>query len=272
MASWNSADSSHVARSRQARPPIAFVASILAHAVILAALVLWLPQVERPHQWVLAYLVQFGDVGGGGGSAPAVSDLKSHPVISSPKPHPNHRVAHAQAMPARAPLPPPAPIVATPADAGAAAIAAASKPAASAPDGASASVGAALASATGIGGGMKGRGWGIGDGRGAGGIGDGSGSSFAHVQYGHNPAPTYPVEARRRAEHGTVLLRIKVAADSAVAAVEIAQSSGFDLLDEAALDAVRHGWRFVPARRDGIAIESWVEVPIRFALTEAQAN
>ena len=105
-----------------------------------------------------------------------------------------------------------------------------------------------------------------------GGLGDGSGSSFAHVQYGHNPAPIYPVEARRRAEHGTVVLRIKVAVDGAVELVEIAHSSGFDLLDDAALDAVRRGWRFVPARRDGIAVESWVEVPIRFALTEAQAN
>jgi len=105
-----------------------------------------------------------------------------------------------------------------------------------------------------------------------GGFGDGSGSSFAHVEYGHNPAPDYPVEARRRAEHGTVVLRIKVAADGAVAMVEVAQSSGFDLLDDAALDAVRRGWRFVPARRDGVALESWVEVPIRFALTQAQAN
>ncbi len=35
---------------------------------------------------------------------------------------------------------------------------------------------------------------------------------------------------------------------------------------------VRSRWRFVAARRGAVAIESWVEVPIRFALTEATAE
>ena len=118
-----------------------------------------------------------------------------------------------------------------------------------------------------------GSGGGAGGGTGAGiGGGEGSGSSFAHVEYGQNPVPMYPLEARRRAQHGTVLLRIEVAADGAVERVEIARTSGFDLLDDSAIETVRARWRFVPARRDGIAVESWCEVPIRFALTEAQAN
>jgi TonB family protein len=123
-----------------------------------------------------------------------------------------------------------------------------------------------VASATGVGGAS-----GVGAGTGAGGFGDGS-ASFAHVEYGMNPTPVYPVEARRRAEHGTVLLRVQVAADGSVERVEIAHSSGFDLLDDSALETVRTRWRFVAARRDGVAVESWCEVPIRFALTEASAN
>ena len=39
-----------------------------------------------------------------------------------------------------------------------------------------------------------------------------------------------------------------------------------------ALDTVRARWRFVPAQRDGVGVESWCEVPIRFALTEAQTD
>jgi len=31
-------------------------------------------------------------------------------------------------------------------------------------------------------------------------------------------------------------------------------------------------YRFIAARREGVAVASWCEVPIRFALTEAQAN
>ena len=95
---------------------------------------------------------------------------------------------------------------------------------------------------------------------------------FAHVEYGMNPTPIYPDEARRRAEHGTVVLRIHVTADGSVEGVEVARSSGFDLLDDSAIETVRTRWRFIAARRDGVAVESWCEVPIRFALTEAQAN
>jgi protein TonB len=80
------------------------------------------------------------------------------------------------------------------------------------------------------------------------------------------------VEARRRAEQGTVLLLVEVGSDGSVERVEIAHSSSFDELDESAVDTVRTRWRFVPARRDGISIESWVRVPIRFALTEARAD
>ena len=42
------------------RHGVAFVASAAAHAIVLFALVLLLPEVERPHHdWVLAYLVEF---------------------------------------------------------------------------------------------------------------------------------------------------------------------------------------------------------------------
>ncbi len=66
-------------------------------------------------------------------------------------------------------------------------------------------------------------------------------------------------------------LRVLVGSDGVVRRAEIAESSGFDALDDAALETVRRRWRFVPARRGGTAVESWVLVPIRFALTEANA-
>ncbi len=125
-----------------------------------------------------------------------------------------------------------------------------------------------------LGGGGDGRGHGgAGGGSGSGiGAGDGGGMFSAHVEYGRNPGPSYPIEARRRAQQGTVLLRIEVAANGSVERVEIAQSSGFEALDASAVETVRARWRFVAAQRDGVPIESWCLVPIRFALTEARAN
>lgn len=47
--------------------------------------------------------------------------------------------------------------------------------------------------------------------------------------------------------------------------VEILQSSGFRLLDQAAVKAVRH-WKFQPGRVGDLPVESNVTVPIRFQL------
>lgn len=108
------------------------------------------------------------------------------------------------------------------------------------------------------------------------GMGGGAGGSGAsmegHAAYGEAPAPDYPIDARRMEQQGVVMLRVLVAADGSTKRVEIARSSGFQLLDTVARDTVRERWRFVPAMRDGAAVESWVIVPIRFALTEADAS
>ena len=96
-------------------------------------------------------------------------------------------------------------------------------------------------------------------------------NSVAHADYARNPPPVYPTAARRREQQGTVTVRVLIGADGSVERAEVAESSGFDSLDDAALDTVRSRWRFVPARHGGLAVESWVLVPIRFALIEANA-
>jgi protein TonB len=98
------------------------------------------------------------------------------------------------------------------------------------------------------------------------------GDGEAHAEYGADPAPLYPASARRENEQGEVTLRVLVAADGSVERVEISQSSGFEGLDDSALETVSHKWRFEPARRMGVKVESWIVVPIRFRLSEARAN
>lgn len=107
---------------------------------------------------------------------------------------------------------------------------------------------------------------GKGDRKGAAGNGE---NALARPSYGVNPKPVYPLLARRSGAQGEVVLRIHVRPDGSVATVELARSSGFALLDESATRTVRESWRFIPARLDGVAIESWVEVPIKFVLAES---
>ncbi len=80
-----------------------------------------------------------------------------------------------------------------------------------------------------------------------------------------NPWPDYPRLARRRSHEGEALLTVTVLADGAPAAVELRTSSGYALLDEAALDAVRR-WRFLPALVAGRPVQAVVNVPVVFRL------
>jgi protein TonB len=87
----------------------------------------------------------------------------------------------------------------------------------------------------------------------------------ANPLYEHNPAPSYPRKARERGWQGTTWLRVEVLSDGRAGVVEILHTSGYDLLDNTSVQAVRT-WRFQPATRGNQAIASWVEIPIRFAL------
>lgn len=86
--------------------------------------------------------------------------------------------------------------------------------------------------------------------------------------YLRNPAPTYPLLARQRGEEGLVVLFAEVLPTGHCGQLTIRSSSGFSLLDEAALKAVQR-WQFKPARRGGEPVVVWVEIPIRFQLIEA---
>lgn len=83
--------------------------------------------------------------------------------------------------------------------------------------------------------------------------------------YLSNPPPVYPLSARRRGIEGTVLVRAEVSAEGACLRADLKKSSGAEMLDQAALEAVRK-WRFVPARRGAVAVVAWVEVPVTFKL------
>ena len=73
-------------------------------------------------------------------------------------------------------------------------------------------------------------------------------------------------EARAlRGESGRVVLDVEVLASGEAGVVRVEESSGYDILDQAALESVKR-WRFVPARRNGAPVPASVRIPIRFAL------
>jgi protein TonB len=84
-----------------------------------------------------------------------------------------------------------------------------------------------------------------------------------------NQSPKYPYAARRRGIEGKVVIEAVVDRAGTVATAEVAVSSGYRLLDRAALSAVKR-WVFHPARRRGRAVGATIAIPITFALeTEA---
>ncbi len=80
-----------------------------------------------------------------------------------------------------------------------------------------------------------------------------------------NPPPLYPATAVDQGWEGITTLRIHIAKDGTVEAVEVLQSSGHSVLDAAAVRAVRK-WRFSPAMRDGKPVPIHVRLKIRFSL------
>ena len=77
--------------------------------------------------------------------------------------------------------------------------------------------------------------------------------------------PAYPERARRAGAEGVVGVRIALAADGSVRAVELTQSSGSRLLDEAALAAARAS-TFAPASRNRTPVESEAVASYRYEL------
>ncbi|WP_348734794.1 energy transducer TonB [Rheinheimera texasensis] len=93
-------------------------------------------------------------------------------------------------------------------------------------------------------------------------------AATAEPDYLQNPAPAYPETALENGWEGTVLLNVHVTGDGKADDVQIKNSSGRKILDNAAVATVA-GWSFVPAKQGDQPVDSWVEVPIEFSLTNS---
>lgn len=88
---------------------------------------------------------------------------------------------------------------------------------------------------------------------------------LSHNRYLHNPKPRYPRAAKKRGMEGMVMINVRVSREGHPVETLIHTSSGYGVLDRAALKAVRN-WRFEAARRGTTRVEGEVLVPIHFEL------
>ena len=85
------------------------------------------------------------------------------------------------------------------------------------------------------------------------------------ASYLQNPKPAYPPVSRRLNEQGKTIVRVLIGIDGTPQRAEIATSSGYDRLDQAAIAAVMR-WRFVPGKRGGVPEAMSFNVPINWVL------
>lgn len=91
-----------------------------------------------------------------------------------------------------------------------------------------------------------------------------AGVTLAEVKPGSQVTPYYPATARVSSADASVVLAVQVHADGRVGEVELVEVSAPELgFEMSAMDAVKQ-WRFLPALKDGEAIETLTLVRLSF--------
>jgi len=79
--------------------------------------------------------------------------------------------------------------------------------------------------------------------------------------------PPYPPGEIRAGTEGSVTARVLIGADGRVKAIDIVKSPS-DGLSEATRKQALTRWRFKPATRDGVPVEGWKMMTLRFQIVE----
>ena len=81
------------------------------------------------------------------------------------------------------------------------------------------------------------------------------------------PVPSYPPDAYRAREEGTVVVEARIDELGNASDVSVVSRSGSRLLDRAAMNEVRK-WKFSPAIKDGKTVASNIQVPVDYRMDE----
>jgi TonB family protein len=81
----------------------------------------------------------------------------------------------------------------------------------------------------------------------------------------------YPMEAQRNGWEGTVVVQVYVNEDGKITKARMTHSSGFDVLDNAAVESVL-GWHFEPAVEHGGTASGWATVQVVFKVPPPEGH
>ena len=85
------------------------------------------------------------------------------------------------------------------------------------------------------------------------------------ADYLNNAPPPYPPLSKRLGEQGKVIVRAFIEVNGTASKAEIRTSSGYERLDQTALQTVLK-WRYIPGKRAGVPEAMWFNIPINFVL------
>lgn len=81
----------------------------------------------------------------------------------------------------------------------------------------------------------------------------------------HAKSIRYPRWALRQGWQGEFSIAIEILTDGTVGRYKVMKSTGYEILDEAATDAVKT-WKFQPAMKNGKAVLTCIQIPVRFQI------
>lgn len=86
------------------------------------------------------------------------------------------------------------------------------------------------------------------------------------------PMAAYPAAAQKGGLEGTVTLSLQVSANGEISDVQITQSSGYPVLDNAAVRYAQLHWKFQPGTRNGVPVADWKRVIVAFGLGQVDVR
>ncbi|HVZ91202.1 MAG TPA: energy transducer TonB [Rhizomicrobium sp.] len=96
--------------------------------------------------------------------------------------------------------------------------------------------------------------------------------SSAHVDTSMpTPSPVYSASAQINHEEGKAIVGVLVSDTGKPLKIRLESSTGFDDLDNAAIQAVAN-WRYVPAIKNGDATTDWAHVMVEFKMPAVVQN
>ena len=81
--------------------------------------------------------------------------------------------------------------------------------------------------------------------------------------------PPYPSISLRLGEQGTTIIKVTISPEGSVTAASLEKTSGFDRLDNAAVEYVKSHWRWQPPTREGKPVEATTLISVKWDLKNA---